>query len=80
MSLEGARRVVSVSSGVFVMPQVLVIAAGAVSVYCALRWVRREYDRVDTSLRKAERRVRRMQPTGTPLVYDSATGFYTPAE
>ncbi len=62
------------------MPQVLVIAAGAVSVYCALRWVRREYDRVDASLRKADRRIRRVQPTGTPLVYDAASGFYRPAE
>lgn len=63
------------------MPQVLVIAAGAVSVYCALRWVRREYDRVDASLRRAERRIRRVPPiAGTPLVFDAATGFYQPAE
>ncbi len=80
LSLEGARCVVSVKGWVFVMPQVLVIAAGAVSIFCALRWVRREYDRVDSSLRRAERRIRRASPMGTPLVYDAASGFYRPAE
>jgi hypothetical protein len=60
------------------MPHVLVIAA-AVSIYCAFRWVRREYDRVDASLRKTERRIRRGQSGATPLVFDS-TGFYTLAE
>ena len=41
------------------MPQVIVIAAGAVSVFCALRWVRREFDRVDALLRRTDRRIRR---------------------
>jgi hypothetical protein len=62
------------------MPQVLVIAAGAVSVYCAVRWVRREYNRVDASLRRTSRRIRRAESAPTPLVFDAATGFYRPAE
>ncbi|MGO9173493.1 MAG: hypothetical protein ACLP7P_16230 [Rhodomicrobium sp.] len=62
------------------MPQVLVIAAGAVSVYCAARWVRREYNRVDASLRRTSRRIRRAESAATPLVFDAATGFYRPAE
>jgi len=62
------------------MPHILVIAAGAVSMYCAVRWVRREYDRVDASLRRADRRIRRLQPAGSPLIFDTATGFYRPAE
>jgi hypothetical protein len=61
------------------MPPVLVLAAGAVSVFCALRWVRSEFARVDASLRRTDRRIRRAQ-TGTPLVFDSAAGFYRPVE
>ncbi len=62
------------------MPQVIVIAVGAVSVIFALRWVRREFDRVDASLRRTDRRIRRAQPAGTLLVFDAAKGFYRPAE
>ncbi|MFY9642802.1 MAG: hypothetical protein WCD20_01400 [Rhodomicrobium sp.] len=62
------------------MPQVIVIAAGAVSVFCALRWVRREFDRVDALLRRTDRRIRRTQSTGALLVFDAAEGFYRPAE
>ncbi|MGA7327770.1 MAG: hypothetical protein WBX25_25590 [Rhodomicrobium sp.] len=63
------------------MPHVLVIAAGAVFIYLAFRWVRREYERVDQSLRRAEHRIRkgsRVPPI--ELVFDAATGFYRPAE
>ncbi len=62
------------------MPQVIVIAAVAVSVICAFRWVRREYDRVDASLRRTDRRIRGAKSTGTLLVFDPAEGFYRPAE
>jgi len=62
------------------MPQVLVIAAGAVSLFCAFRWVRREYDRVNASLRRTDRRIRRAKAIGTPLVFDAAKGYYRPAE
>ena len=63
------------------MPHLLVFAAGAVSIYMAFRWVRREYDRVDASLRRAERRVRRAERNrAVPLVFDASTGFYKPAE
>jgi hypothetical protein len=59
---------------------ILVLTAAAVSIYIAFRWVRREYNRVDASLRKAERRIRRTPSTARPLLFDSATGFYTPGE
>ncbi len=62
------------------MPQVIVVAAGAVSVFCAFRWVRREYDRVDASLRRTDRRIRRARSTGTLLVFDAAKGFYRATE
>ncbi|MGO8952393.1 MAG: hypothetical protein ACLPWS_00655 [Rhodomicrobium sp.] len=62
------------------MPQVLVIAAGAVSIYCAVRWVRREYDRVDASLRRTSKRIRRVESAATPLVFDAETGCYRPAD
>jgi len=63
------------------MPHLLVFAAGAVSIYFAFRWVRREYDPVDASLRRADRRIRRpSQDRIVPLVLDDATGCYRPAE
>jgi hypothetical protein len=62
------------------MPHVLVLTAAAVSIYFGFRWLRREYDRVDASLRQAERRIRREPSTARPLIFDSTTGFYTPAE
>lgn len=62
------------------MPHVVLIAAGAVSIFCALRWVRREYGRVEAALRRADRRIRRVRPIGTPLVFDAAKGFYRPSE
>jgi hypothetical protein len=63
------------------MSHIIVIAAGAVSLYLALRWVSREYSRVDAALRRAERRIRRMSAQdATPLAFDAATGFYRPAE
>jgi hypothetical protein len=63
------------------MPHLLVFAAGAASIYIAFRWARREYDRVDASLRRAERRVRQADgERPVPLVFDASTGFYKPAE
>ena len=62
------------------MLQVLAIAAGFIAVFCALRWVRREYERVETSLRRMERHIRRASPAGTPLAFDAARGFYRLAE
>ncbi|MGO9486518.1 MAG: hypothetical protein ACLPX9_18400 [Rhodomicrobium sp.] len=62
------------------MPQVLAIAAGAISVFYALRWVRRDYERVESSLRRMERRIRRPRPAGVPLVFDAAQGFYRPSK
>jgi hypothetical protein len=63
------------------MPHLLVFAAGAVSIYFAFRWVRREYDRVDASLRRADRRIRRASTDRVvSLVLDDATGCYRPAE
>ena len=63
------------------MPHILVFTAGAASIYIAFRWARREYNRVDASLRRAERRVRRAAADrAIPLVFDETTGFYKPAE
>lgn len=63
------------------MPHVFVIAAGAAALYYAVRWVSREFDRVEASLRRADRRIRRTtMSSATPLTFDVATGFYRPAE
>jgi hypothetical protein len=63
------------------MPHVIAVAAGAVSLYFAFRWARREFDRVEAALRRADRRIRRASPTPvTPLAFDAAAGVYRPAE
>ncbi len=62
------------------MPQVLAVAAAAISFYFAFRWVRRESDRVEASLRRAERRIRKASPAGTPLTFDAAAGVYRPID
>jgi hypothetical protein len=62
------------------MPHALAIALGAAFVFYALRWVRREYDRVETSLRRMDRRIRRPAPAVAPLMFDALEGFYRPAE
>jgi hypothetical protein len=64
------------------MPQIIVAAAGALSLYYAFRWFRREADRVEASFRRADRRIRRpKRPVPvTPLAFDEKTGFYRPVE
>jgi hypothetical protein len=64
------------------MPHIIVAAAGAFSLYYAFRWFRREADRVEASFRRAERRIRRPQPSVpvTSLALDAETGFYRPVE
>jgi hypothetical protein len=63
------------------MPHILVVFAGALSLYCAFRWVRRETERVDNSLRRAENRIlRENKAKATPLAFDSATGVYRPVD
>jgi hypothetical protein len=61
------------------MPHIIIAAAGALTLYYALRWVRRESDRVEATFRKTHRRIRKAQ-TGAPLAYDQATGVYRPVE
>jgi hypothetical protein len=61
------------------MPHIIAVAAGAVSLYYAYRWIRRESDRVEASFQKAERRIRKAQ-NGTPLAFDEAAGVYRPSE
>lgn len=61
------------------MPRIFVIATGAIFLFYGLRWFRREHARVETSMRRSGRRIRRAR-LGTPLVYDAATGCYRPAE
>jgi uncharacterized membrane protein YdjX (TVP38/TMEM64 family) len=63
------------------MPHILAVAAGAITLYYAYRWVRREADRVEAAFRRADRRIRRngSQPA-TTLTYDSTAGVYRPVE
>jgi hypothetical protein len=61
------------------MPHIFAVAAGAISLYYAYRWVRRESDRVEAAFRKADRRIRRAQ-NGAPLAFDEAAGVYRPAD
>lgn len=59
------------------MPQIIAVAAGVVSLYYAFRWVRRESDRVEAQIRRADRRIRRA-PNAQTLTLDAATGVYHP--
>jgi hypothetical protein len=61
------------------MPHIIAVAVGALTLYYAYRWVRRESDRVETAFRKADRRIRRAH-MGAPLAYDEAAGVYRPVE
>ncbi len=60
------------------MPQIIAVAAGAISLYYAVRWVRRETDRVEAELRRADRRIRRAPKSAQTLTLDVATGVYHP--
>ena len=63
------------------MPHIFAIAAGAISLYYAYRWVRRDADRVEAALRRADRRIRRNpQDNVTPLAFDAVAGVYRPIE
>jgi hypothetical protein len=61
------------------MPHIIVIAAGAVSLFYAYRWVCREADRVEAALRRTDR-VRRNAQHITPLAFDAVAGVYRPIE
>ena len=62
------------------MPHIIAIAAGAISLYYAYRWVRRESDRVEAALRRTDRRIRRNPQAHTPLTFDAVAGVYRPIE
>jgi hypothetical protein len=62
------------------MPHIIAIAAGAVSLYYAYRWVRRDTDRVEAALRRTDRRIRRSVQNITPLAFDAVAGVYRPIE
>ena len=62
------------------MPQFFAIAAGAISLFCAYRWVRRDAERVEAALRRTDRRVRRDPNHVSTLAFDSATGVYRPID
>jgi hypothetical protein len=61
------------------MPHIIAAAAGAISLYYAYRWMRRESDRVEAAFQRADRRIRRAH-MGAPLAFDEAAGVYRPVE
>ncbi len=65
-----------------VMSHVVVIGVGVVSLYFGYRWVRREFERVEQALRRADRRIRREKSTSqaTTLAFDAINGVYRPAD
>jgi hypothetical protein len=62
------------------MLQILVFGAGTAILFYALRWVRRECDRVETSMRRINLRMRRTSRAGTPSIFDAAGRFFRPTE
>jgi uncharacterized membrane protein len=61
------------------MAQVLAVCFGSFVLWFGYRWYRREYQRVDSALRRTERRINRAaeQPVQA-LRLDPATGLYRP--
>jgi HAMP domain-containing protein len=64
----------------FMMLHILALLAAAFPAFFALRWVNRELGRVENSLRRVDRYVRRPAPVVAPLTFDVTLGFYRPAE
>jgi hypothetical protein len=62
------------------MPHIIALAAGALSLYFAYRWVRRESDRVEAALQRTDRRIRRNPHRVTSLEFDAVAGVYRPVE
>jgi hypothetical protein len=66
------------------VPQVLLAAFGCAVLWFAYRWFRREQERVDMALKRAQRRIRRKNLKDTALTVslrlDPATGYYTPGD
>jgi hypothetical protein len=62
------------------MLQILVFGAGIAVLFYALRWVRRECDRVETSMRRINLRMHRARHAGASLVFDAAGKFFRPPE
>jgi uncharacterized membrane protein len=62
------------------MLQILVFGAGIAILFYALRWVRRECDRVETSMRRINLRMRRARHAGASLVFGAASRFSRPAK
>jgi hypothetical protein len=63
------------------MPHLVVLALGLFLLWLGFRCFRREADRVDTALRRAERRLRRQaEDRAAHLRLDPMTGFYHPAD
>jgi hypothetical protein len=62
------------------MPHIIAIAAGAMFLFYAYRWVCREADRVEAALRRTDRRVRRNTQHITPLAFDAVAGVYRPID
>lgn len=62
------------------MPQIVVIAVGALTLYCAYRWFRAEARRVDAALRRTEGKLKCKfaVPPATSLALDVKTGMYQP--
>ncbi len=64
------------------MPQLLFVALAAAGAWYGYRWLRRETERVDSQLRRAEVRImqRRQKERETiNLRLDPSTGIYLPA-
>ena len=63
------------------MPHVFAIATGAIVLFYGIRWIRRELERVESSLKRADRRIsRNLREAPVPLILDTATGIYAPAQ
>jgi uncharacterized membrane protein len=64
------------------MAQILAVCFASVLLWFGYRWFRREYERVDNALRRAQRRINRRdaEQSAQALRLDPVTGYYQPAK
>jgi hypothetical protein len=63
------------------LPQLIIFCAGIVACWFGTKWVKKEVNRVDDEMKRAQRMLQRVRNSPLPqLRFDPMTGHYHPAE
>lgn len=63
------------------LPQLVAFGAMGAACWFGIKWLRHEFARVDSEMRRAERMLKRVRNTPLPqLKFDPMTGHYHPIE